>query len=103
MSSSRTPRKGGGTAGGSKGAKATPLVSPTTFATPLATTMRTASCGDLRAADAGQEVILTGWVAHRRDYGKLIFIDLRDRFGLTQVVFDPETDSRCRRRPPGSQ
>ena len=93
MSSSRTPRKGGGTAGGSKGAKATPLVSPTTFATPLATlatTLRTASCGDLRATDVGREVILTGWVAHRRDYGKLIFIDLRDRFGLTQVVFDPE-------------
>jgi len=52
--------------------------------------MRTASCGDLKAVDIGQMVILTGWVAHRRDYGKLIFIDLRDRFGLTQVVFDPE-------------
>jgi aspartyl-tRNA synthetase len=44
----------------------------------------------LTAANVGQNVILTGWVAHRRDYGKLLFIDLRDRYGLTQVVFDPE-------------
>ncbi len=57
---------------------------------PLGTTLRTASCGDLTAADVGREVALTGWVGHRRDYGKLIFIDLRDRYGLTQVVFDPE-------------
>jgi aspartyl-tRNA synthetase len=52
--------------------------------------LRTLSCGDLTAADVGREVALTGWVGHRRDYGKLIFIDLRDRYGLTQVVFDPE-------------
>jgi aspartyl-tRNA synthetase len=58
--------------------------------TRLGTTLRTLSCGDLTAADVGREVTLSGWVGHRRDYGKLIFIDLRDRYGLTQVVFDPE-------------
>ena len=57
---------------------------------PYATALRTASCGELTAADVGRSVILTGWVAHRRDYGKLIFIDLRDRYGMTQVVIDPE-------------
>ncbi|HEV7129102.1 MAG TPA: aspartate--tRNA ligase [Ktedonobacterales bacterium] len=57
---------------------------------PLSTALRTATCGDLTLADEGREVVLTGWVGHRRDYGKLIFIDLRDRYGLTQVVFDPE-------------
>jgi aspartyl-tRNA synthetase len=55
-----------------------------------ATALRSATCGELTAADEGREVTLSGWVAHRRDYGKLIFIDLRDRYGLTQVVFDPE-------------
>src|SRR5215211_1052931 len=48
------------------------------------------TCGTLRAADAGAEVTLPGWVHRRRDLGGLIFIDLRDRFGLTQVVFNPE-------------
>jgi aspartyl-tRNA synthetase len=54
------------------------------------TTLRSVSCGALTAADVGREAVLAGWVGHRRDYGKLIFIDLRDRYGLTQVVFDPE-------------
>jgi aspartyl-tRNA synthetase len=49
---------------------------------------RTHSCGALGAADVGQEVVLFGWVAHRRDFGGCIFIDLRDREGLTQIVFD---------------
>ncbi len=52
----------------------------------------THSCGILRAADAGAEVVLMGWVQRRRDHGGLIFVDLRDRDGLTQVVFNPEVN-----------
>jgi len=52
--------------------------------------LRTHTCGELTANDVDKEVILCGWVAVRRDHGKLIFIDLRDRNGLTQVVFLPK-------------
>ncbi len=48
------------------------------------------TCGSLRAEDVGREVILNGWVNRRRDLGGLIFIDLRDRYGLTQVTFNPQ-------------
>jgi len=54
----------------------------------LATAYRTHTAGELRPADAGSEVTLAGWVHRRRDLGQLIFIDLRDRHGLTQVVID---------------
>jgi aspartyl-tRNA synthetase len=51
---------------------------------------RTHLCGDLRAANAGQQVVLMGWVNRRRDHGNLIFLDLRDRSGISQIVLDKE-------------
>ncbi len=54
---------------------------------------RTHTCNDLGLDHLGQECILMGWVLRRRDHGGVIFIDLRDRWGITQVVFNPEIDA----------
>jgi len=56
----------------------------------LGTLQRTQMCGELRAADAGANVVVMGWVNRRRDHGNLIFLDVRDRTGLVQVVLDKE-------------
>jgi aspartyl-tRNA synthetase len=58
----------------------------------LATPYRTHTCGQLRASDAGTEARLAGWIHRRRDHGQLIFLDVRDRHGITQVVVDRTAD-----------
>ena len=54
--------------------------------------LRTHTCGEITKKDIKREITLTGWVHRRRDHGGIIFIDLRDKYGLTQITFDPEAN-----------
>ena len=65
---------------------------------PLGDLRRTHNCNELGSEDIGREVVLMGWVQRRRDHGGVIFIDLRDREGLSQVVFNPERDPAVHRK-----
>src|SRR5688572_21814571 len=58
-------------------------------------------CGELRAANAGAGAILMGWVNRRRDLGHLIFVDVRDRTGVTQIVFNKETNAALHEKAAG--
>ena len=60
---------------------------------------RTHTCGELNAANVGEVVTLSGWVHRKRDHGSLLFIDLRDNYGITQIVFDGGDDALERVRP----
>ena len=57
--------------------------------------IRTHTCGELNAVHVGQTVVLNGWVHTRRDHGNVIFYDIRDRRGMTQVVFNQEINAKA--------
>ena len=64
---------------------------------------RTHTCGELRIADLNKEVTLAGWVQTIRKFGSITFIDLRDRYGITQLLFSEELNAALEANPPGRE